>query len=180
MAAIAAAKQQYDSTRRRTSRVAIAAPFGAIHHSRRAYTHISCGALADSESPEERGSAAAMHAVPSPYRIIHTAARVGQKMTKIIYCRSLTCRWEMLCRICIDHIQFRKRVLGHADYTAPTGNMSYNRSHKYVIYLPCLEDLDHQVGIRDLFDVCTVVREISSRFTYTWCVCTKVFTCTEA
>ena len=32
----------------------------------------------------------------------------------------LPCRYEMLCRICTVHIQPRKHVLDHADYTVPT------------------------------------------------------------
>ena len=48
---------------------------------------------------------------------------------KIVMCRTddlleityiLTCRDEVLRRICIVHIQPRKRVQDQADYTAPT------------------------------------------------------------
>ena len=39
---------------------------------------------------------------------------------QIDHLQILTCRYEMLCTICAVHIQPRKRVLGQADYTAPT------------------------------------------------------------
>ena len=41
----------------------------------------------------------------------------------------LTCRNEMLCRICIVQIQPRKYVLDHADYEAPT--MPHELDHAY-------------------------------------------------
>ena len=39
-------------------------------------------------------------------------------MVYIIY--MLTCRRDMLCRICVVQIQPRKHVPDHAGYTAPT------------------------------------------------------------
>ena len=42
----------------------------------------------------------------------------------------------------------RKHVRDHADCNAGSGNMSY-RSHRSAIYLPCLKDLDREVGTDD-------------------------------
>ena len=57
----------------------------------------------------------------------------------------LTCRYEMLCRICLVQIQSRKHALDHADYTAPTRQHELDR-HKSGIYVPCLADRDDEVG----------------------------------
>ena len=48
-------------------------------------------------------------------------AHVGQmgQMTILTF-SILTCRYEMLCRICVVQIQPRKHALDYAGYTAPT------------------------------------------------------------
>ena len=48
-------------------------------------------------------------------------AHVGQmgQMTILTF-SILTCRYEMLCRICVVQIQPRKHALDRAGYTAPT------------------------------------------------------------
>ena len=57
----------------------------------------------------------------------------------------------MLCKICVVQIQPRKHVRDHADFAAPT------RQHELYhttsgIYLPCMADLHHEVGIDYLYD----------------------------
>ena len=59
----------------------------------------------------------------------------------------LTCRCDMLCRICVVHIQPRKRVLDHSDDTAPTPQRELDHTDQEYM---CPEDLDHDVGIDDL------------------------------
>ena len=57
----------------------------------------------------------------------------------------------MLCKICIVKIQPRKHVLHHAGYTAPTRQHELDHTDhtdhtdQEYIYLPCLEDLDHEL-----------------------------------
>ena len=53
----------------------------------------------------------------------------------------------MLCRICVVHIQPRKRVLDHSDDTAPTPQRELDHTDQEYM---CPEDLDHDVGIDDL------------------------------
>ena len=56
----------------------------------------------------------------------------------------------MLCRICEVQIQPRKHVLDHADYRAANMNWIIHTRN-----LSILKDLDHEVRIDHLPDICT-------------------------
>ena len=51
-------------------------------------------------------------------------------------------RCEMLCGICIVHIELSKCVLDHADYTAPTPQKSWVTQIRNIY---SLNDLDHEL-----------------------------------
>ena len=60
---------------------------------------------------------------------------------------SFACREDMLFKIYTVPIQPRKYVLDHGDYAAPTRQHELDRTDQVPIYLPFLEDLDHELGI---------------------------------
>ena len=72
----------------------------------------------------------------------------------------LTCRYNMLCRICGVQIQPRRHVLDHhADYTAPTRQHELQQQQIIQIRnISASKDLDHVVQIGDLFEVWKYVR----------------------
>ena len=121
-----------------------------------------------------------MYDIRRPLRQVHFREPVGLRARKKpLFCRAILVRvclglfhtcdrpWSacsrssnsspVVVRCCassvyIEQIQTRKPVLGHADYTAPTRQHEVDRTRSG-IDLPCLADLDHDLGIDYLSQV---------------------------
>ena len=58
--------------------------------------------------------------VPIPFPQTQILFDTSDRSRSTSFVWILSCRYEMLCRICTVHIQSRKHVIDHADCTAPT------------------------------------------------------------